>query len=371
MTDQRIVHLVYPTDVQRKSSPWSVGNHLSEKLREQFEVRVHDWDASYVIDPKPGDVLIGHPHPRRNTVFRQSFHSSWTRRYVICPFTTNPQQMYFVEPYANEADAFFAICGPVWSRRMKNSIYSHLEDKFVHLDMAINVEDWLPLERDFAPVGERRFAFIGSSLALKGTPFLEHLAARRPKQEIGWIGASSWVRSNAECIEFLDLTTEDGRHRLGEFDFVLSPGRSDANPTVLLEAMSLGLLPICTNDSGYEDSEHFYLLDYGNVEGGIELLRNLQSLTDQELLLRRNVNKSYVTKFSWDRFTHTVLEKIEADLVLEKQDQLAGTSPQKGFGTLYRSWTSPYRRWRSLGIVKIFENRLYFRFAQIAKMVSR
>jgi glycosyltransferase involved in cell wall biosynthesis len=371
MSNGATVHLVYPANEEKKSSPWSIGNNLSQALRKNFTVEVHDWSADYAIAPEPNDVLIGHPHPERKTVFRKSFGRSWARRYVICPFTTNPQQMYFVEPYVRQADAFFAICGPVWAGKLEKSSYSHLRSKFVHLDMAIDCADWSPLEKVFNPPGSRKFAFIGSSLALKGTPFLEHLAARRSKNEIGWIGASSWVKSNAECVEFLDLNSESGRKSLSHFDFVISPGRSDANPTVLLEAMSLGLIPICTKESGYDDPAHFYSLRYGNVsEAGI-LLDNLQSLATEELVLRQSQNFTFVKTYSWDRFTSTVCDKILRDLESQKATQAIAVDFKSKANQVVRSINSPYRRWRATGIIKVFENRFYLWNARVARRLTK
>ena len=370
MGSQPTVHLVYPTDRLKKSSPWSVGNHLLEALQGKFKVEVHDWAANFTITPTPNDILIGHPHPRRNTVYRRSFKEHWARRYVLCPFTTNPQQMYFVEPYVRDADAFFAICGPAWVDKLEESNYSHLKRNFIQLDMAITSDDWPPLGRTFSEPGNRRFAYIGSSLALKGTPFLEHLAARRPKNEIGWVGASSWVKSNAECIEYLDLNTQNGRDVLAQFDFVLSPGRSDANPTVLLEAMSSGLIPICTKESGYDDEDHFYLMEYGDIREGLRVLDYLQNLPTKELLIRQELNFSHVKSYAWVRFTGIVCEKIVGDLSSGNQNDSVSLPQRSRIVNVLCSWNSPYRRWRSLGIVKVLENRCYFRFAQLTKLMD-
>lgn len=371
MKNSPTLHLVYPTNEEKKSSPWSIGNNLSQALQKNFTVVVHDWSADYAIDPGPNDVLIGHPHPERKTVFRKSFGGSWARRYVICPFTTNPQQMYFVEPYVRQADAFFAICGPVWAGKLATSSYSHLRSRFIHLDMAINSEDWAPLEKVFNSPGNRKFAFIGSSLALKGTPFLEHLAARRSKNEIGWIGASSWVKSNAECVGFLDLNSESGRESLSHFDFVISPGRSDANPTVLLEAMSLGLIPICTKESGYDDPAHFYSLRYGKVSEAKILLDDLQSLATEELVQRQNQNFTFVKTYSWDRFTSTVCDKILWDLKTKTATESIAVDFKSKVNQVVRSVNSPYRRWRATGIMKVIENRFYLWNARIVKCLTK
>jgi hypothetical protein len=365
MPDKFTIHLVYPVDKSRMSSPWSVGNNLLKVLQTQFKVEVHDWNAKYQIQSGFNDILIGHPHPNAKTVFRKSFNGQWAFRYVICPFTTNPQQMYFVEPYARRADAFFAICGPVWANDLSSSLYAHLGTKFVHLDMAIDSDNWPPLERLFAEPGKRKFAFIGSSLGLKGTPFFEHLAVRRLKHEMGWIGASRWVRSNADCIKYLDLNSEQGRKDLAQYDFVISPGRSDANPTVLLEAMSLGLIPICTKRSGYDDEEHFYQLEYGNVEGGIAVLDSLQRISNEELIDRQKKNYSYVTSYSWERFTSIVIEQIRSDIMLTTQNVQVNFNLRGKILEFCCSLNSPYRKWRSTAFMKFMENRFYYRSAQI------
>jgi hypothetical protein len=371
MKNSATLHLVYPANEEKKSSPWSIGNNLSQALRINLTVEVHDWSANYAINPGPNDVLIGHPHPKRQTVFRKSFDGAWARRYVICPFTTNPQQMYFVEPYVRQADAFFAICGPVWAAKLEASSYSHLHSRFIHLDMAINSEDWAPLEKVFNSPGNRKFAFIGSSLALKGTPFLEHLAARRSKNEIGWIGASSWVKSNAECVGFLDLNSESGRESLSHFDFVISPGRSDANPTVLLEAMSLGLIPICTKESGYDDPSNFYSLRYGKVSEAEILLDDLQSIATEELVQRQSLNFSFVKTYSWDRFTTTISEKILQDLKSDEITEVVMVDFKYKVTQIIRSINSPYRRLRGTGIMKVIENRFYFWNARLAKFLKK
>jgi len=354
------IHLIYPTDKHKKSSPWSVGNNLVEALKKNFEVITHDWADSHQIEPGPTDILLGHPHPKRNTVFRNSFNFKWLHRYVICPFTTNPQQMYFVERYAQYADAFFAICGPYWAKQIKNSNYSYLEDRFIHLNMGVTASDWPALERSFAEPGNRKFAYIGSSLALKGTPFLEEIAARCKTSEIGWIGSSSWLKSSAKKVGYLNLDTNEGRRAIQDYDFVISPGRSDANPTVLLEAMCLGLIPVCTKESGYDTIENFFTLDYGNLQQALDLIDYLQNLDEQELESRRERNFRDVNFYSWDAFTGTVINRIQSD-ISQRIVVSRLTNPQViNVPKFFLSWCSPYRWWRSKRIVKFLENRLYY-----------
>ena len=367
LSDKRTIHLVYPADEKKKSSPWTIGSNLKKRLGTQFEVVLHDWDSNYAITPDETAILLGHPHPRKNTVFRKSFEGPWSHRFVICPFTTNPQQMYFVEPYVREADAFFAICGPTWAAKIETSDYSHLKDKFIPIDMGIDPLDWPPLDREFSPPHHRRFAYIGSSLALKGTPFLEKIAAQRPSDEFAWIGGSDWVRTHATRIPFTDLNTSEGRKKLSEFDFIFSPGKSDANPTVLLEAMCLGLIPVCTAESGYDNHEHFYVMNYGEVSEASKLIDVLQSTPGEDLVSRREINYQAIRNYSWEKFTTSILTKILESI---NQGELPKVSMRpKGFALrqFYMSVMSPYRYWRSTRAIKLFENRLYYRLAVKAK----
>lgn len=361
---------MYPADDQRKSSPWTIGSNLRKKLLTQFNVVMHEWDANYTIAPSNNEILLGHPHPKANTVFRKSFDGPWSHRFVICPFTTNPQQMYFVEPYARQANAFFAICGPTWAKKLPTSLYSHLSNRFIPTDMGIEPNNWPPLDREFSPPHQRRFAYIGSSLALKGTPFLEMISAQRDPNEFSWIGASNWIRTNTTKFPFTDLQTTEGRDLLSKFDFIFSPGKSDANPTVLLEAMSLGLIPVCTRESGYDDDNRFYVMNYGQIDSALNLCDELQVVPCEELEKRRNSNFLALREYSWAKFTDTVLSEIN------KSINSNGATPMlerpKGFylRQFYRSSVSPYRRWRNTQIVKLIENRVYYYLAKRTKLLQ-
>jgi hypothetical protein len=150
---------------------------------------------------------------------------------------------------------------------------------------------------------------------------------------------------------------------LSGFDFVISPGRSDANPTVLLEAMALGLIPICTRESGYDDTEHFFVVDYGDLKGVLNLLDKLQEMDSATLEVMRQKNFDFVRTFTWERFSNCVLEQLLLDLKSTTRPFPAEINPCFKVGEFVHSWNSPYRRWRGAKVSKLLENRLNYYLA--------
>ena len=169
----------------------------------------------------------------------------------------------------------------------------------------------------------------------------------------------------------MDLNAESGRKVLSEFDFVISPGRSDANPTVLLEAMSLGLIPICTPESGYDDPEYFISLTYGKIPDGCSLLESLQNMSAEELVERQRRNFSFVENYSWDRFTKIVIDRILKDHNSESVTEVTPMQIKSKALEIVRSANSPFRKWRVMGVTKIVENRWYFWHAKVRTLFSK
>ena len=56
-----------------------------------------------------------------------------------------------------------------------------------------------------------------------------------------------------QALGLQDFSAGDARRAVAQFDFMITVGRRDANPTTVLEAMAWGLVPICTPQSGYQD----------------------------------------------------------------------------------------------------------------------
>jgi hypothetical protein len=362
------LHIVYPRDSNRRTSPWSIGNHLYDCVLPEYSRKTYAWDGSEIIVPETGDILLGHPHPDPSTTFRRSFDQvGWARRYVLCPFTTNPGQMYFVESYASRANHFFAICGPTWFEDLERSRYGELAGRMTRLDMAVDEIDHLTPRTHFNAPHRRRYVYIGSALPLKGTLLLEKFSSLHPKGTVTWLGGPSWAVSHMPKIAYLDLSNQSHRKRLLEFDFVLSLGKFDANPTVLLEGARDGLIPVCTKGSGYGFESKFVICDPRDIRGVERINTYLQSASNEELINRHFEALMTVRMMTWTRFTDSINNVIRSDL--DTPSAIPPVQlPPKRVGHSFRELSSPYRRPRSSRPFKILEHLTYFLVGSVCRL---
>jgi hypothetical protein len=232
------VHLVYPHG-NRTSTPDAIGRELGRRLEPNYEVLYHDWSDRDLIKPEPGDVLLGHPHPYPDTVFRRSLRQNgWGRSLLLAPFNhADLRQSAFEDSIVSDCDLFLAITGPHWFRGIEDSLCSHWQPKLVHLDLAIDRSDFPPLQRSFGAPGERRVLYIGHSSRGKNTSYLSKIAALIPEAEFGWVGKGDRPIHGLTPYGFIDYDAPAGRELLARFDLFLTVGSADANPTTILEAM--------------------------------------------------------------------------------------------------------------------------------------
>ena len=101
-----------------------------------------------------------------------------------------------------------------------------------------------------------------------------------------------------------------------ECDFLLAPGVSDANPTVVLEAMAWGFPVACTPQSGYYNMPEILPLSIGDMRQNVEVLDTLQETDERELLARADAARTLVaTKYTWERFTGTLNAALDAAMI--------------------------------------------------------
>ena len=118
------IHLVYPVNFSKKSAPWSIGNNLYQQLKKIDEVKIYQWTSYEKINPKKGDILIGHAHPNPYTVFRRSLNNTnWKKKILIQPFNSDPYQMSYLFSCIDQCDIFFAITGKYWFDNIDTSEY--------------------------------------------------------------------------------------------------------------------------------------------------------------------------------------------------------------------------------------------------------
>lgn len=307
----KTIHLVYPCG-PRISSPHSIGRHLAQALSSSYRVEVHRLELLKAIRPISGDVLLGHPHQVAGTCFRRSMkHQGWSRVITMCPFNGDPGLVSYLDSSVVNSDLFLAISGPFWFNQVVKGPYASWLPRMVRLDMAVDRIDFPRVRARLAPPGKRRFVYIGNTSPTKNTGYLSEIARRLPHMDFAWIGAGGEI-PGVRSLGYADFSTDAGRRLVSEFDFMVTVGRMDANPTTVLEAMSWGLLPVCTPQSGYMGEPGIPNVPLDDLNGACCVLQGLQEAPTPTLDRLRAINDEALdSRFSWGRFATTVESAIE------------------------------------------------------------
>ncbi len=101
----------------------------------------------------------------------------------------------------------------------------------VHLDLAVDGADFQPLARFFDPPGRRRFLYIGHDGWYKNLVYLAAIARALPAGTVAWAGRGKRRWPGLGELGCHDFSTTAGRAVLADFDFLITVGRADANPT--------------------------------------------------------------------------------------------------------------------------------------------
>ncbi len=306
------IHLVYPCG-DAISCPQAIGRHLRDHLARRDRVVVHDVGATYVIVPQADDVLIGHPTGEPWTVFNRSVRrAGWRRRIGIQPFCPGDARLQaFTDHVVGHCDRFLAICGSWWFARTGQSRFAHWRPKLVHLDLAVDRGDFPPVKTAFNPPGRRRFVYIGHAAWYKQPGYLCRLARMRPGT-IAWIGKMRRRDRGPERLGRRDFRDPEAQREIAGFDFLLTVGNADANPTTILEAMAWGLIPVCTRESGYADMPGIVNLPADDLTSALAVLDRLQTTPESELFQWQRDNWAALDgHFTWPRFCAQVEAAID------------------------------------------------------------
>lgn len=304
-----MIHLIYPHRA-RISAPDVIGHTLLTELGRDDPMLAHDFDRMYAIDPQPGDILIGHAHPLPGTVFRRSLRKhGWARRILLEPFNADWSQVGFIDDVIDDCDLFLAITGRYWFDNASGPT-ARWKPKMVHVDLAINRTQFPTVRTEVAAKGARRFIYVGNDHPGKNLSYLDAIAGAWNGGTIDWAGRGKPL-ANVRSLGFVDFASEAGRRLIGEYDFLITVGHADANPTTVLEAMSWGLVPICTPTSGYVEEPAIVNVPADDVEGVCAALDRLQGLETVEIRdYRRRAEERLATHFRWQRLVDQVRDAI-------------------------------------------------------------
>mgnify|MGYP007100061405 CR=1 FL=1 len=286
--------IVYPWDYSRIAAPWTIGNNLTDFFHKNgWPVKNFDWRDTLEIFPhSEDDIILGHPHNNDNMIFNKSY-LNFKHRYAIMPFNNSEPGLY--SRIAKNCDKFFGICGKPWHDKL------HKISNAVRLDIAIDHDKFPRIKKDFNPPGRRKAIYIGCGLPCKNPEFLGQIAQRVELTHVGHDtirGANNigYVQDIRSIFSFI-----------AEHDFVIAASRYDANPTYVLECMSLGLIPICNEESGYprEDCIRILLDDIKIFE---ITMRQMQMRDDLKKLQDYFCMKAKF--YTWERFNSTIEQNV-------------------------------------------------------------
>ncbi len=311
---QTTVHLVYPHG-SKISCPDAIGRNVHQRLEQHYNVVVYDWDGTTTIVPGPNDVLVGHPHPAPWTCFRRSMkHPGWKRVIALSPYHHGDDvQVAFLNNVLPYCDLYLSITGRYWFNSIQQSTFAHWRPKMVHVDLAVDRADFPPIKSTFNKPGSRRFVYIGHTGWMKNTPYLSEIAKRLTGNEFAWIGTGPEPIVGLTALGFQDFANHSAKQLLSNYDFLVTVGKADANPTTVLEAMAWGLVPICTPQSGYTDYPGIVNVPLDNASDAAAILQHLQYVSETTLTTMQATNWELLENhFNWDRFTQQVIAAIES-----------------------------------------------------------
>ncbi len=309
-----MIHLIYPHR-DRISAPDVIGATLAKALRAIDDVRTYEVDSFERIRPAPGDILLGHAYQFAPTVFRRSvLQPGWARRILLQPYNGDWEQVGFLDDgIVDHCDLFLTITGRYWFDRVPTTHAARWFPKMVHVDLAVDRDSFPRVKHDIGPAGQRRILYVGNDHPGKNIPYLSAIAGQWGGGAIDWAGRGE-PAPHLRQLGFVDFASPAGRALIANYDFLITAGCADANPTTVLEAMSWGLIPICTPTSGYEGETGIVNIPLADVAGACAILDRLQHADDAALeTLRQAGEKRLTTHFTWARFVDQVVAAIQSD----------------------------------------------------------
>ena len=333
------VHLIYPAG-NKISTPDSIGRHLKKFLERHYQVSTYNYDEFKIIRPGSADALIGHWHPNPFTVFRLSaIKKDWRRIVALAPFC--PDQTAWQNAFANKiidrCDRFLAITGNYWMKNINFSPFKHWNPKIEHVDLAVNRSDFPFIKKNFNPIKKRRFLYIGHTAWYKNFSILERFSEKLPDIEFAWIGGKK-TSKKIKALGRIDFSKQEAKKLIQQYDFMITLGSADANPTTILEAMAWGLIPVCSVQSGYEGFSSIRNIPIDCIDDAVATIKHLQSVPEEQLKIWQQENLNILDEhFNWERFCGQVLQEIEN----EDNLQLIETDFKNRLFLLYAEFRSP------------------------------
>lgn len=315
---KKTIHLIYPFDIKKKINPWSIGNNIVYALSDKFNIKNHNWMSLKKINPNKGDILIGHAHSNPFTIFRRSVkNKKWAKKILIQPYNEDKLQMSHLYNVIPECNFFLAICGNYWFKRVAKSKFKSWKKKMVQIDLGIDKRTYPFIKVKFNKPNNRRFIYIGNDYSYnnfaKNLNYLRKIINKSDKHTFG--SAGNKQVSNEKYYGWLNFKDKKSLKILKKYDFLIQVSKNDANPSIVLESISWGLIPLITRGCGYDEINKKLIIPQNNHFKVLKKISQLQKIDEKYLIKFQKENfKLIEKKFNWNIFK----KKIRS-IVLKKQ----------------------------------------------------
>ena len=321
---KKTAHIVYPFDLSKNINPWSIGNNIYKALKNNFNIKLYNWTSLAKINPNSGDILIGHAHSNPYTIFRRSLKSKkWKKKILIQPYNEDPLQISYLYDVVPQCDFFLAICGKYWFKRLPTSNFKSWKKKMFQLDLGLDRNQYPFIKKKFNSKNKRKFIYIGNDYAYnnfaKNINFLKKICDKVGKSQFSTVGNKSL--EGVKHFGWLNFQNKKSIKIIKNYDFLIQTSKFDANPTVVLESMSWGLIPVITKECGYPNIKSIMNISLNDFPKTVKTINRLQKIDTKILLKYQKKNNAYLKReHEWSIFR----KKIK-NIVLKKST----TSPIK------------------------------------------
>ena len=140
---------------------------------------------------------------------------------------------------------------------------------------------------------------------IKGIDIIEQIAPKLKGHTFYIFGNRTKIVSENENVKYIGFLDHDKLiTELEKFDFYFQPSRSESFGMAVLEAMSLGITPIVSNQGALPEivKDCGMIFDF-SVEKAFEILQNPMKIEKQKLINR-------VEYFSYERRKNEILQTI-------------------------------------------------------------
>ncbi len=311
---KRTIHLIYPFDLKKNINPWSIGNNVFYSLKDKFKFKFYSWTSIEKIIPNEGDILLGHAHTNPFTVFRRSInHSNWNKKILLQPYNEDPKQMSHLYDLIPICDLFISICGSYWFNRIKKSPFKSWKSKMIQLDLALDRKEYPFLKKKINKKFNRKIIYIGNDYSYNN--FAKNLKyLRKIIKEIGsknFASAGNKQVFDEKFYGWLDFTKKTSNKKIKNYDFLIQVSNNDANPSIILEAISWGLIPIITKGCGYEEFTKKIFIPNNQTLKAVKKIKKFQEMDKKILFKIQNDNLNILkNKFNWEKFRNKVRKVI-------------------------------------------------------------